>query len=183
MKIILLTLIASLALGYTTVNAQTFASFGPILANQITNLINGPIRVYSIAVANNAAAAANVTAIVDSPSSNGLSAVQMVMSAHPMLAYSNNAYISISQFVTNAVRVYTNWAGVTNNFVYTNTYLETVTNLVAANTNNLYRIPLVLAVPSAGSIGMTNTIRFDYGLTITNGLCTNTYVIYYSPLL
>lgn len=161
MKRLLLSLLSlvlggSMAFGYD-LSFNTSAG-----AQNITNLINYPVKVTRITVVNNSAGTNMVWAIIDAPQTN-----------HANYRWpggsSNQAYMTVSSYLTNLTTMYTNFSGYTNVYTVSN-LIWSYTNTVAAgltpwrvlftgvlNTNS----STTLVLPDAG-------VDFTWGLSFTN---------------
>lgn len=112
-----------------------------------------------------APAGANATvAVYDSPTNN--------------FTYTNASYSILYTYVTNAITLYTNYWGATNSF--TNAALVSVTNTVAASTNN-YTAKFVAGAPTnASALYNQGTYTFNNGVWATNtGPSTITITVTY----
>lgn len=184
-KLKLLTSLLGIFLAGQMVTFGVDATFS-VTGATITNLIPTGCRIFSLQIVNNGTTTP-AFAVIDSPPTNTMTASQLGTTTTPGLTYSNVAYFTLAQVITNITRIVTNFAGVTNNNITVESnVLQTVTNTVAASAGNTYRVALggTLAAGPGTLFTMTNQMSFLLGLTITNATTgTNVYNISYSPNL
>lgn len=167
-------LILSLILSFGTVCAFAESATWLVVTNGLiapngnavfgngTNLVNGPGVITGFVVQNTNEAINTTFTIYDAPRTNTAG------NQGAALSWINAAYTTFTSFITNRyLGNYTNYWGGTNYTRYASNVLYTVTNTVAAGTNNFRAIYTGVAVSNATTTLTVPAAGWPYGMGIS----------------
>ena len=128
-----------------------------------TNLFMGSTKINSVTISTAAGGATNLTYVLTDQPTNS------VTLGWGPLKLTNEAYSSVSQYLTNITKITTNFSGV----LYTNTFTNAVfsyTNVQGKISNDWRRLnaPSSVVGSNGGSATITGPFTTIYGLGITN---------------